>query len=56
MLPLAVEGALLAWFVPSEVYDGFCASRLEGWSGAFGTLPAGIDAGAIVERAAPRID
>jgi putative acyl-CoA dehydrogenase len=53
MLALAVEGALLARFAPVAVSDAFCASRLEGWSGAFGTLPAGIDAGAIVARAAP---
>jgi putative acyl-CoA dehydrogenase len=56
MLVLAVQGALLVRFAPPAVADAFCASRLEGdRSGAFGTLPAGIDAAAIVERAAPAI-
>jgi putative acyl-CoA dehydrogenase len=56
MLVLALQGALLARAAPPAVSDAFCASRLEGWSGAFGTLPAGIDAAAIVARAAPRMD
>jgi putative acyl-CoA dehydrogenase len=34
----------------------FCASRLGGdWGYAFGTLPAGVDARAIVERATPKV-
>ncbi|HEY5210666.1 MAG TPA: isovaleryl-CoA dehydrogenase [Stellaceae bacterium] len=53
MLVLAVQGALLLQHAPAAVADAFCASRFEGWSGAFGTLPAGIDAAAIVARAAP---
>jgi putative acyl-CoA dehydrogenase len=56
MLALAIEGALLVRFAPAAIADAFCASRFEGWSGALGTLPAGIDARAIVARAAPRID
>ena len=33
------------------VADAFCASRLGGdWGQAFGTLPAGADSGAIIER------
>jgi putative acyl-CoA dehydrogenase len=56
MLVLAVQGALLVRFAPPAVADAFCASRLEGeHGGAFGTLPAGIDLAAIVERAAPAI-
>jgi putative acyl-CoA dehydrogenase len=56
MLVLAVQGALLVRFAPPAVADAFCASRLASdRSGAFGTLPAGIDAAAIVERAAPAI-
>jgi putative acyl-CoA dehydrogenase len=36
------------------VADAFCASRLGGDGGfAFGTLPAGSDVGAILERALP---
>jgi putative acyl-CoA dehydrogenase len=38
------------------VGDAFCASRLAGWSGAFGTLPRGADARAIVDRAAPKME
>jgi putative acyl-CoA dehydrogenase len=55
MLALALEGALLLRFAPATVADAFCASRLAGWSGAFGTLPRGVDARAIVARAAPKL-
>ncbi len=51
---LALQGALLVRHAPSSLADAFCASRLEGgWSGAYGTLPAGLDLRAIVERARP---
>jgi putative acyl-CoA dehydrogenase len=34
------------------VSDAFCDSRLGGrWSGAYGTLPAGVDFDAIIDRA-----
>jgi putative acyl-CoA dehydrogenase len=53
-LALAVQGALLVRHAPAAVADGFCASRLGGESGrAFGALPSGVDARAIVERAGP---
>jgi len=40
-------------FAPAAVADAFCASRLGGDGGqAFGTLPRGADAAAIVARAA----
>jgi len=56
MIVLAIQGALLVRFAPPAVADGFCASRLDGGRGAaFGTLPAGIDRRAIVERAAPAL-
>jgi putative acyl-CoA dehydrogenase len=56
-LVLALQGALLVRFAPPAVADAFCASRLErDRGGAFGTLPAGIDLGGIVERAAPALD
>jgi putative acyl-CoA dehydrogenase len=35
------------------VADAFCASRLNGGSGAFGMLPPGVDTRRIVARAAP---
>ena len=52
MLVLALQGALLARFAPSAVADAFCAARLESLHGTFGALPPGVDAKAIVERAA----
>jgi putative acyl-CoA dehydrogenase len=53
-LALALQGSLLVRFAPSAVADAFCAARLAGGSGrVYGTLPAGVDAGAIIERALP---
>ena len=54
-MALALQGALLVRHAPPEVADAFCASRLSGDGGlAFGTLPSGVDFGAIVERHRPR--
>jgi putative acyl-CoA dehydrogenase len=33
------------------VADAFCAARIDGGGKVFGTLPAGVDAEAIVQRA-----
>jgi putative acyl-CoA dehydrogenase len=53
-LALVFQAALLVRHAPAPVADAFCASRLAGTSGrAFGVLPAGVDANAIVERARP---
>jgi len=53
-LVLVLQGALLVRHAPAAVADAFCASRLAGdGGGAFGTLPAGVDLRAIVERAMP---
>jgi putative acyl-CoA dehydrogenase len=53
-LVLALQATLLVRHAPPEVADAFCASRLEqGGGAAFGTLPRGVDAQAIVARAAP---
>ena len=53
-LALVLQGSLLVRHAPAAVADAFCASRLGGdWGHAFGTLPAGTDARAIVARAAP---
>jgi putative acyl-CoA dehydrogenase len=55
-MALALQGSLLVRFGDPAVADAFCASRLAGeWSGAFGTLPAGTDFAAIVERHTPRV-
>jgi putative acyl-CoA dehydrogenase len=55
-LALVLQGSLLVRHSPPAVADAFCASRLGGdWGYAFGTLPAGVDARAIVERATPKV-
>ena len=53
-LAVALQASLLVRHAPPPVADAFCAGRLEGDRGrVYGTLPAGIDAVAIIERAAP---
>ncbi len=50
-IALALAGSLLRRHSPAPVADAFSATRLGGeWTGAFGTLPAGLDARAIVGR------
>ncbi|WP_205471476.1 acyl-CoA dehydrogenase family protein [Nocardioides sp. SYSU D00038] len=51
-LALVLQGSLLVRHAPPAVADAFCASRLgRDWGGAFGTLPAGLELGSVVERA-----
>jgi putative acyl-CoA dehydrogenase len=53
-LALALQGSLLVRHAPAAVADGFCAGRLAGDRGrVYGTLPAGVDAAAIIDRAVP---
>ena len=53
-MALALQGSLMVRHAPESVADAFCASRLAGEGGhAFGTLPPGLDFGAIVERNRP---
>jgi putative acyl-CoA dehydrogenase len=53
-LVLGLQGALLVRYAPAALADAFCAARLgEDRGGAFGLLPSGVDARAIVARAAP---
>jgi putative acyl-CoA dehydrogenase len=53
-LAVGLQGSLLVRHAPPEVADGFCAARLQGGGGrVYGTLPAGVDARAIVARAYP---
>jgi putative acyl-CoA dehydrogenase len=53
-MALALSGALLVKHAPRAVADAFCASRLaSGWTGAFGTLPDGLDLKTVVDRARP---
>jgi putative acyl-CoA dehydrogenase len=55
-LALALQASLLIRHSPPDVADAFVASRLADDGGrAFGTLPAGTDFGAILERATPEL-
>lgn len=52
---LAVQAALLAQTAPAAVFNAFCDSRLGGhWGYSFGSLSAGTEVDAIIERAMPR--
>jgi putative acyl-CoA dehydrogenase len=54
-LALAFEASLLVRYAPPAVSDAFCVSRLGGEGGrVYGTLPAAVDAKAIIARALPR--
>jgi putative acyl-CoA dehydrogenase len=50
-LAVAFQASLLLRHAPPAVAEAFCAGRLGDGGRAFGTLPAGVDAEAIVERA-----
>ncbi|MFC9326722.1 acyl-CoA dehydrogenase family protein [Kitasatospora sp. NPDC057015] len=53
-MAVAFQGSLLVRYGSPAVADAFCASRLGGdHGGAFGTLPTGLDTGAIIDRALP---
>jgi putative acyl-CoA dehydrogenase len=53
-LALALQASLLVRHAPAPVADAFCAARLGRAGGlGYGTLPAGTDAEAIVERHRP---
>ncbi len=53
-LALALQACLLRQSAPDFVFDAFCASRFAGqWGQVFGTLGAGVDLDALIERAQP---
>jgi putative acyl-CoA dehydrogenase len=55
-LALGLQGSLLVRHGDPAVADAFCASRLAGDAGLeYGTLPAGTDFGAIIERGRPQL-
>jgi putative acyl-CoA dehydrogenase len=55
-MALVLQGSLLLRFGHPAVAEAFCSSRLAGeWGRAFGTLPPGVDARAIVERSRPKV-
>jgi len=54
LMALTLQGALLVRHAPAAIADAFCASRLGSrWTGAYGTLPSGVDFDAIIDRAQP---
>ena len=54
-LAIALQAALLLQHAPAPVADAFVATRLAGDGGLhYGTLPAGTDFAAIIDRHAPR--
>ncbi len=54
-MALALQGALLIQHAPAAVSEAFCAARLgDGRSLNYGTLPAGTDSAAIVDRHTPQ--
>ncbi|WP_436777496.1 acyl-CoA dehydrogenase family protein [Yinghuangia sp. YIM S09857] len=55
-MALLFSGSLVLRWSPPEVADAFCAGRLGGEGGLmFGTLPRGVDARPIVDRARPHV-
>jgi putative acyl-CoA dehydrogenase len=53
-LAVTLQASLLIRHSPPAVADAFCAARLAGEGGrVYGTLPSGVDAKAIIERAMP---
>jgi putative acyl-CoA dehydrogenase len=53
-LALALQASLLVRHAPDAVADAFCAGRLGSERGrVYGTLPRGVDSGAIIARALP---
>ncbi len=49
----ALQASLLLRVAPAPVADAFCASRLAEGGHLFGTLPSGVDFGAILDRTLP---
>lgn len=52
-LAVALQASLLVRHAPAAVADAYCAGRLGGGGRVYGTLPAGVDARSIVDRALP---
>ena len=53
-MAVVLQGALLVRHASPAMADAFCASRLGArWTGAYGSLPAGVDFDAILDRAHP---
>ncbi|HEY9411861.1 MAG TPA: acyl-CoA dehydrogenase family protein, partial [Jiangellaceae bacterium] len=52
-MTVLVQASLLVRFAPAPVADAFCAGRLGGSDGVFGTLPGTVDTAAILARTTP---
>jgi putative acyl-CoA dehydrogenase len=53
-LAVSLQASLLIRHAPPAIADAFCATRLSGEGGrVYGTLPGGVDAKVIIERALP---
>jgi putative acyl-CoA dehydrogenase len=53
-LAVALQASLLVRYAPPAVADAFCAARLVDQRGrVYGTLPTGVDAKAVIDRAYP---
>ncbi|MGI8921401.1 MAG: acyl-CoA dehydrogenase family protein [Solirubrobacteraceae bacterium] len=50
-LAVALQASLLVRHAPAVVADAFCAGRLGDGGRVYGTLPAGVDARAMIDRA-----
>ena len=56
-MALTLQASLLVRHAPACVSDAFCQSRLaQVGTHNYGSLPRGVDAAAIIERATPRLD
>jgi putative acyl-CoA dehydrogenase len=55
-MALALQAGLLVRHAPKAVSEAFCRTRIAGDQGrTFGSLPAGVDTGAILRRAWPSL-
>jgi putative acyl-CoA dehydrogenase len=55
-MALSLQAALLVQYAPAAVADTFCRSRLQQQGQHnYGSLPAGLEVGAIIDRALPRL-
>lgn len=55
-MALTFQASTLIQYGDSTIADAFCRSRLSNNSGwVYGTLPEGIDCGAIIKRATPKV-
>jgi putative acyl-CoA dehydrogenase len=53
---LLLQAAMLHAHAPAEVFDSFCAARLDDASDAFGLLPGRLPLQALIQRAHPTLN